>query len=54
MVELARQIHRARRVLVIGLDFATCLSHYLAYGLTVLGFDAEAPNGNVRWHNVLK
>jgi DNA-binding MurR/RpiR family transcriptional regulator len=46
VVELARQIHRARRVLVIGLDFAAFLSHYLAYGLTVLGFDAEAPNGS--------
>jgi DNA-binding MurR/RpiR family transcriptional regulator len=31
---------------VIGLDFAACLSHYLAYGLTFLGFDAEAPNGS--------
>lgn len=45
VVELARQIHGARRVLVIGLDFAACLSHYLAYGLTVLGFDAEALGG---------
>src|SRR5215471_5021296 len=45
VVELARLIHRKRRVVVVGTDFAASLAHYLAYGLTVLGFDAEAPLG---------
>jgi len=43
VVELARRIHRSRRILVIGVDFAASLAHYLAYGLVVLGYDAEAP-----------
>jgi DNA-binding MurR/RpiR family transcriptional regulator len=46
VVELAKLIKRSRRVLVVGLDFATSLSHNLAYGLLGLGFDAEAPTGN--------
>src|SRR6266540_2158989 len=41
IVELARLIKRSRQVLVVGLDFATSLSYYLAYGLLALGFDAE-------------
>jgi DNA-binding MurR/RpiR family transcriptional regulator len=45
VVELARLIHRKRRTVVVGADFAASLAHYLAYGLTVLGFDAEAPQG---------
>lgn len=45
VVELARLIHRSRRILVIGADFAASLASYLAYGLVVLGFDAEAPLG---------
>jgi DNA-binding MurR/RpiR family transcriptional regulator len=47
VVELARSIHRARRILVVGVDLAASLSWYLAYGLTPLGFDAEAPVGSV-------
>ena len=45
-VALAKQIHRARRILVIGVDLAASLAWFLAYGLTPLGFDAEAPVGS--------
>ncbi len=45
IIELARLIKRSRRVLVVGLDFAAALAFYLAYGLSALGFDAEAPTG---------
>jgi DNA-binding MurR/RpiR family transcriptional regulator len=43
--ELARMIKRSRRVVVVGLDFAASLAYYLAYGLSALGFEAEAPVG---------
>lgn len=46
VVELARLIHRSRRILVVGVDFAASLAYYLAYGLVTLGFDAEAPIGS--------
>lgn len=46
IIELARLIKRSRRVLVVGLDFAASLAIYLAYGLSTLGFDAEAPSGS--------
>ena len=46
IIELARLIKRSRRVLVVGLDFAASLAFYLAYGLSALGFDAEAPSGS--------
>ncbi|HZI87467.1 MAG TPA: MurR/RpiR family transcriptional regulator [Pyrinomonadaceae bacterium] len=46
IIEAARLIKRSRRVLVVGLDFATALANYLAYGLLGLGFDAEAPAGS--------
>jgi DNA-binding MurR/RpiR family transcriptional regulator len=45
IIELARLINRSRHVLVVGLDFASSLSYYLAYGLLAMGFDAEAPMG---------
>jgi DNA-binding MurR/RpiR family transcriptional regulator len=45
-VELAKQIHRANRILVVGVDLAASLAWFLAYGLTPLGFDAEAPVGS--------
>jgi DNA-binding MurR/RpiR family transcriptional regulator len=45
VVDLAKRIHRAGRILVVGVDLAASLSGYLAYGLTPLGFDAEAPTG---------
>ena len=31
---------------MVGLDFASSLAFYLAYGLSALGFDAEAPAGS--------
>jgi DNA-binding MurR/RpiR family transcriptional regulator len=45
-VALARRIHGARRILVVGVDLAASLAWFLAYGLTPLGFDAEAPTGS--------
>lgn len=45
-VELARLIHGARRILVVGVDLAASLAWFLAYGLTPLGFDADAPVGS--------
>jgi DNA-binding MurR/RpiR family transcriptional regulator len=46
VVELAKRIHGARRVLVVGVDLASSLAGFLAYGLTPLGFDAHAPVGS--------
>lgn len=46
IIELAKLIKRSRRVVVVGLDFAFSLAFYLAYGLSALGFDAEAPAGS--------
>lgn len=45
IIELAKLIKRSRHILVVGLDFASSLSYYLAYGLLAMGFDAEAPIG---------
>src|SRR6476646_1529000 len=45
-VELAKRIHGARRILVLGVYLAASLAWFLAYGLTSLGFDAEAPIGS--------
>jgi len=46
LIELAKLIKRSRRVVVVGLDFAAALAIYLAYGLSALGFDAEATAGS--------
>ena len=46
VIDLAKLVKRSRRVLVVGLDFAASLAYYMAYGLTALGFDAEAPTGS--------
>ncbi len=46
VVELAKRIVRAKRIVIVGLDFAGSLSYYLVYGLLALGFDAEAPQGS--------
>jgi DNA-binding MurR/RpiR family transcriptional regulator len=46
VVETAKRIHRASRVMVVGLDFAYSLAYPLAYGLVSLGYDAEAPHGS--------
>lgn len=46
VAELARRLHRARRVMVVGIDFAAFLSNILAYALVSIGLDAEAPIGS--------
>lgn len=46
VVELAKLMHRSRRILVVGVDLAASLAWFLAYGLTPLGFAAEAPVGS--------
>ena len=46
IVGLAKRIHRTRRIVVIGVDFAASLAMSLAYGLGRLGYDAEAPTGS--------
>lgn len=45
VVELARRMHRSGRILVVGVDLASSLASFLAYGLVPLGLDAEAPHG---------
>jgi DNA-binding MurR/RpiR family transcriptional regulator len=46
VVDIARRIHQARRILVVGSDLAASLASFLAYALLPLGFDAEAPVGS--------
>jgi DNA-binding MurR/RpiR family transcriptional regulator len=46
IIDLAKLIKRSRHIVVVGLDFASSLSYYLAYGLLAMGFDAEAPIGS--------
>jgi DNA-binding MurR/RpiR family transcriptional regulator len=46
VVDLARKIHRAQSVLVVGVDLAASLAWFLAYGLVALGFSVEAPVGS--------
>ena len=46
LIELAALIHRSRKILVVGVDLAASLAYHLAYGLVVLGIDAEAPVGS--------
>lgn len=46
LVEIAKQINHARRIIIIGIDFAASLARSLAYALVRLGFDAEAPDGS--------
>lgn len=46
VIETARRISRARRILVVGIDLAAALSHLLSYSLASLGFDSEAPVGS--------
>src|SRR5215831_7180533 len=47
VIRLAKQLNRARRIIVVGVDFAASLSYLMAYGLSCLGYDAEAPAGSV-------
>lgn len=45
LLQAARQILRARRVLIVGIDFAASLAWCLDYHLTVFGIHCEAPIG---------
>jgi DNA-binding MurR/RpiR family transcriptional regulator len=45
VIDLAKRIHRTRRIIVVGIDFAASLAMSLTYGLVRLGCDAEAPIG---------
>lgn len=46
VVEFAKQIHRSKRIIVLGVDFAAGLAMSLTYGLVRLGCDAESPVGH--------
>jgi DNA-binding MurR/RpiR family transcriptional regulator len=46
VIAVAKRIHRARRIVVVGIDLAASLAHFLSYGLAAQGFDAEAPVGS--------
>lgn len=46
VLEIAKRIDRAHRILVVGIDFAAALSNLLAYGLVSIGYDAESPVGS--------
>ena len=46
VIEMAKRLKRARRIVVVGVDFAAGLAYLLAYGLTSLGYNAEAPVGS--------
>ena len=46
ILEVAKQINQARRIVIIGIDFAASLAGSLAYALVRLGFDADAPIGS--------
>jgi DNA-binding MurR/RpiR family transcriptional regulator len=46
VIQLARRLNRARRITVVGVDFAAGLSYLLAYGLVSLGYNAQAPVGS--------
>jgi len=46
VVEMAKRLSRARRIVVVGVDFAAGLAYLLAYGLVSLGYNAEAPVGS--------
>jgi len=46
VISLARQIHRSKRIVVVGVDLAASLSGFLSYGLRALGCNAEAPVGS--------
>ncbi len=46
VIEVAKLIHRSRRILIVGMDFAASLAEYFTYGLVAQGLDAEALNGS--------
>ena len=45
VIQLAKLVKRARRIVVVGIDLAASLSWHLSYGLMSLGFAAEGPVG---------
>lgn len=45
VIEIAKQFHATRRIIIVGIDFAASLAVSFAYGLVRLGCDAEAPTG---------
>ncbi len=47
VLEMARIVDRARRVVVVGIDFAAPLAQLIAYALVALGMDARAPVGSL-------
>ena len=47
VLDLAERLHRSKRIIVIGIDFAASLAMSLSYVLVRLGCDAEAPTGTV-------
>ncbi len=54
VMDLAKSIHRARHILVVGVDIAHATAYFLSYGLFTAGFQAEAPVGSegVLYHKV--
>jgi DNA-binding MurR/RpiR family transcriptional regulator len=46
VIQMAKRLNRARRIIVVGVDFAGGLSYLLAYGLVSLGYNAAAPVGS--------
>ena len=46
VIQMAKRLGRARRILVVGVDFAAGLAYLLAYALVSLGYNAEAPVGS--------
>ena len=46
VIEFAKQIHRSRRIIIVGIDYAASLAMSFAYGLVRLGCDADAPVGS--------
>lgn len=51
IADIARRLHSARRILIVGGDLAACLVTFLEYSLTVLGLPVFAATGHGRiWH----
>ena len=46
VLDVAKRIDGARRVTVVGIDFAAPLANLLAYGLVSIGYDSDAPVGS--------
>ncbi len=46
IIELAKLVHRSRRILVVGVDLAASLAWFLAYCLPPLSLAGEAPVGS--------